>query len=283
MYRVAWDLVFGTEAQRANAIAQVDSIPPYTARQLFNAIRHPTDGDLRAAVLPRLIERDLPPFPYAEVLVASSLEQGRVDTALAQMRRWPLNPFSSACLPAVSLSLGVPLPDSTLRTHLEPSRLGADASPRQYMCAGIYLVERGRSDELPALFDRLRAAGTEHGRSTAAIQRLVDELKGYRAFRAGNWARADTLWAGQQESDRWGAIWRGDLHRKRGRLREAEDWYQAAWRHPVAHERLGRLYEQMDEPKKARAAYQRFIEAWKNADPALQDRVQAARQRLTDT
>ena len=282
MYRVAWDLVFGAEARQANALARVDSIPPYTARQLFNTIRHPTDGDLRAAVLPRLIRRDLPPFPYAGILVASSLGQGQVDTAQAQMRRWPLEPFSSTCLPAFALSLGVSLPDSVLQARLNPSRLERSAAPELIMCAGIYLVEQGRSEALPALFERLRTAGTEQGWSAAAMQRLVDEVRGYRAFRAGSWARADTLWAGQLETDRWGAIWRGDLHRERGRLREAEDWYQAAWRHPVAHERLGQLYEQMNEPENAREAYQRFIKAWKNADPELQPRVKTVRQQLTE-
>jgi hypothetical protein len=40
------------------------------------------------------------------------------------------------------------------------------------------------------------------------------------------------------------------------------------------------LYEQMDKPEKAADAYRRFIVAWKDADPELQDRVEQARQRL---
>jgi hypothetical protein len=39
----------------------------------------------------------------------------------------------------------------------------------------------------------------------------------------------------------FGAIWRSDLYRKLGDLEKAEGWYLAAWRHPVAHERLEAL------------------------------------------
>ncbi len=272
------------DTRRKTARARLDTVPAHAAQQLFNAIRHPTDGDVRAAVLPKLIERGLPNFSY--FLVTSSLAQGKVDTALAQMRTWPFSPSWSTCLSAWSMSLGVPLPDSVLQAHLEPSKIEAGADPDQYLpdqylCAGLSLVEQGRSEDLSALFDRLRTAAAEEGMSTADIQRRVDEVKGYRAFRAGNLERADTLWAGQQQAKRWGAIWRGDLYREKGQLEKAEGWYQAAWRHPVAHERLGQLYDEMGKPKKARAAYQRFVEAWKNADPELQPRVEKARRRLT--
>lgn len=48
----------------------------------------------------------------------------------------------------------------------------------------------------------------------------------------------------------------------------------------VAHERLGMLYEEMGERDKAAAAYGRFIDAWEDADPQLQDRVEIAERRL---
>jgi hypothetical protein len=49
---------------------------------------------------------------------------------------------------------------------------------------------------------------------------------------------------------------------------------------PLVHERLGRIHEQMGAPDEAQAAYRRLITAWANADPELQPRVEAARQRL---
>jgi hypothetical protein len=40
------------------------------------------------------------------------------------------------------------------------------------------------------------------------------------------------------------------------------------------------LYEEMNKPEKAKAAYERFVEAWNDANPELQNRVQTARERL---
>jgi tRNA A-37 threonylcarbamoyl transferase component Bud32/tetratricopeptide (TPR) repeat protein len=49
---------------------------------------------------------------------------------------------------------------------------------------------------------------------------------------------------------------------------------------PAIRERLGQLYENLGKPDKAAENYRTFIELWKNADPELQPRVAAARQRL---
>ena len=49
---------------------------------------------------------------------------------------------------------------------------------------------------------------------------------------------------------------------------------------PRVHERLGQLYEAKGDPQKAADHYRAFIELWKNADPELQPRVAAARERL---
>ena len=47
-----------------------------------------------------------------------------------------------------------------------------------------------------------------------------------------------------------------------------------------SHERLGRLLEAKGDRTRAAAHYAKFVELWRNADPELQPRVQAARQRL---
>ncbi|MGI9141427.1 MAG: protein kinase domain-containing protein [Gemmatimonadaceae bacterium] len=48
-----------------------------------------------------------------------------------------------------------------------------------------------------------------------------------------------------------------------------------------AHERLGRLFEARGDRARASAHYSKFIELWRSADPELQPRVQAAKQRIT--
>ena len=49
---------------------------------------------------------------------------------------------------------------------------------------------------------------------------------------------------------------------------------------PVAYERLGELYEGKGDKQKALEYYGKFVELWKNADPELQPRVQAAKKRM---
>jgi tetratricopeptide (TPR) repeat protein len=49
---------------------------------------------------------------------------------------------------------------------------------------------------------------------------------------------------------------------------------------PYVHEHLGALYEAKGNTERAARHYATFVDLWKNADPALQPRVAAARQRL---
>jgi hypothetical protein len=67
-----------------------------------------------------------------------------------------------------------------------------------------------------------------------------------------------------------------------GRLADAERYFRTLlWsERPLFADRLGQVYERMGEREKAREAYQLFLTAWRDADPALQPRVEAARQAL---
>ncbi|HVZ48821.1 MAG TPA: hypothetical protein VG916_08565, partial [Gemmatimonadaceae bacterium] len=58
------------------------------------------------------------------------------------------------------------------------------------------------------------------------------------------------------------------------------DWELDPIALPLIHERLGQLYETLNQPDKAAEHDRAFIEMWKNADPELQGRVRAARERL---
>jgi len=281
-YRLAIDLVFGTAEERRAAFRGLDTLDTSTIREHWFAFDHPSDAAVLDSVLHRLDQRVPGSGLFAMMRTAHYLERGRIDEALVQLKRDP--PLVGVLLSGVH-SVGVPLPDSVLRAHLEPARIGENATPRLLQSAGFYLVNQNRADELSTVLDRLRdAAGTaarrdRDGIPDSEIQRMVDEVRGYRAFRAGNLERAERLWSAQSH---WtpGALWRGDLHRRLGAPKKAEDWYWAAWPFPLADERLGRLYEEMGKPEKAQAAYERFVTAWSDADPALQDRVETARERL---
>lgn len=163
----------------------------------------------------------------------------------------------------------------------DPNALQDNRMLARLLCEGIRLVEQGREAELDDLFRRMRSIQSEDDRATDfEVQAAVDEIKGYSAWKGGNLEAAAAQWEDSNDSGVWGAIWRGDLYRDLGKLQTAEGWYVAAWKHPVAHERLGYLYEEMGKPEEAVAAFRRFIEAWKNADASLQKRVQAARERV---
>jgi serine/threonine protein kinase/tetratricopeptide (TPR) repeat protein len=281
-YRLAIDLVFGTAEERQAALRGLDTLDMSTIREHRFALQHPADAAVLDSVLRRLDRRAPGSGLFAMMRTAHYFERGRIDEALVQMKRDP--PLAGVLLSGMN-SVGVPLPDSVLRTHLEPARIGENASPRLLQSAGLYLVNQNRADELPTVLNRLQdAAGTatrfdRDGIPESEIERMVDEVQGYRAFRAGDLERAQRLWAGQSH---WtpGALWRGDLYRQLGRLTTAEGWYWAAWPFPLADERLGRLYEEMGKPEKAVAAYERFIDAWEDADPGLQNRVERVRKRV---
>lgn len=264
MLAVAMDLVFGPPDQRQAALDSLEANPPTPF-----ALHHPTDGDLWI----QMLENWEPPVVQSLFwrLAGANFWHGHVREAYRRAEdRWA--PGETACLLAYGSSLEMPVPDSLTRQYLAPERLPEDAAKEHLKCTGLYLVDHGHGERLAEVLGRLE--------SKKGSEPLAEEVRGYRAFRAGNLQDAERLWAGHNESERVGAIWRGDLYRELGELRTAEGWYQAAWQVPLAHERLGRLYEKMGKPKKARVAYQRFIEVWKDADPQLQGRVETARERL---
>jgi tetratricopeptide (TPR) repeat protein len=51
---------------------------------------------------------------------------------------------------------------------------------------------------------------------------------------------------------------------------------------PRAYKRLGELYEKRGNRAKALEYYGRFVELWRDADPALQPAVREVRQRMAE-
>ncbi len=280
-YQAFWDLSFGSPERQQKAWTRLDTLPVPDVQNLGwlrLPLLHPTDRALQAQVIRRVAEREGTDRPqYNRSLFLNHLERGQMEAAASLVGKLP-EEWSSGCGWALSLSLGYPVPDSILRPNLEPSQVEPDVLG----CAPFYLVEKGRSEEFDAVLDRLQGRMEQEGASEQAIETTVNELRGYRAWTTGDLTQAEKLWSGRKHggSHLFGALWRGDLYRELGQRQTAEDWYLAAWIHPVAHERLGQLYEEMDRPEEAAAAYERFVSAWEDADPELQPRVEAARKRL---
>jgi len=278
LYQIADDIVFGTKAQRERAFGRLDtvtvrgrSLQQFTP--LTNSLKHPTDVSSLLKAFQVLDARSSTGAAVERWLPIVHFRMGQVDAATARLQDDPAQ--SGACLLAREHSIGTPLPDSLLRTRLTPSALPSNPSLSALHCSGLYLATTGRTAAFEQVLQRIEARD-----SIARRRVLLDELKGYRAWKNGNRQRAERLMAGTNASRWWGALWRGDLYRTLGKREKAESWYTTAWEHPVAHERLGRLYRQMGKPREAAAAYRRFIRTWMDADSSLRPRVQRARDTL---
>lgn len=285
-YRVVLDLAFGDAGARRQALARLDSIPMPRVWHLglWHALHHPADGEPLEELLRSLIERPGRKHEryFRQRLVLRALRRGEIAEALDLQREIQLPHFARHL--AMSVSLGGVRPETVARYLADPLELDEDASPPQLLTVAMYLVERGHGDQIDSLIRRyrwsLRSVG-DGALSSREVERRVRGLRGYRAWKSGELDRAARLWSVPNVFGSRGAIWRGDLYRSRGQLEKAERWYLGGWLHPVAHQRLGRLYEEMGRPEEAAAAYRRFIAGWEDADERLQPRVDRVRGRLS--
>ena len=284
MYRTALDLAFGDDRVRRRALRWMDTARIHEYWLAFGPLESPEELGTLDSVLRTLLRRDdLSDSPYARVLFLYDVLGGRIRRALADHERYGLGRTLASCAFARAATLGYPVPGPIGRKHLSLEALPADAPADRLRCSALYLIEQGRGDRLPSLVSRIRGSvdtAAEGGVSAGHLRAVVDELRGYRAWKEGELERAADLMGRSNEAGAAGALWRGDLHRQLGHTGRAEGWYRAAWRHPLSFERLGRLYERTGDTARAVAAYRRFIAGWAEADEPLRERVSRVRARV---
>ena len=288
---LAHRLIFGSPDARRDALAALDTIPVGSSSDFALAftLSHPADGAVSEAVSRRLLQRRaLPPGRrrgWTGLLVRALLDQGKPGEAIRALEDADLSPAGAGKgLVVRLLTLDYPVPDSIARAALEVSAPPETAEVPRVFDQGLRLLERGEESDLPGVLRvlkrRMDSSDGEEGPGRAAVHSR--ELRGYAAWKDGRLREARRLWSESNPAGQFGAVWRGDLYLDLGELQTAEGWYLAAWPMPIAHERLGQLYEEMDRPEDAAAAYRRFIAAWENADPELQPRVDSARKRVKE-
>lgn len=79
--------------------------------------------------------------------------------------------------------------------------------------------------------------------------------------------------------------WLAGIHRDLGNLREAERYYRPflTWDpDPRVSYELGKLYDDLGEPDKARHMLEFFVTNWSDADPLMQPLVEDAKRRLVE-
>jgi class 3 adenylate cyclase/tetratricopeptide (TPR) repeat protein len=298
--RRALAIAFGDSASRAAAISALDTVPAATVLLLARSyLRHPRFLPLAERLLASAVARD--PDPHATAYLASvRLARGRVRDGLATLAGPDVSPGLRAASLYTLLQLGSRIDERVLERDLA-LRGSGDEGEVAIFHAGAHAADGGRwpEHETAAAALRERAQGRlAAGDSTAwrfgdAAARALDAYRIWRDGRADE--AAPLLEAAQREATGYGderalvnatiRLWLGELFRETGALRKAERYlrsrpaehYQpSAPDEPLALLRLGRLYEELNEPAAASEAYESVASVWRDADPELRAVVQEA-------
>lgn len=109
----------------------------------------------------------------------------------------------------------------------------------------------------------------KNGRPSEALRMLETARPGLRPYNS-NSALPHGWWAGQ-------------ILLELRRPAEAARFFRAQWGDPLSHYELAKIYDALGQREKARAEYEVFLAAWKDADPELQPIVLEARKALPGT
>ena len=193
-------------------------------------------------------------------------------------------------------SFGMPLPES-LERDLEFQTVETDTF--SWFFAGAYAADRGRWPEHATAVQAFRTAAGQPGRDSIDLRAFggaATALEGYGLWKRGRAPEAlPLLTTGQR--DMVGpspAVWPNPLARRwiglllleLDKPAEAVPYLQTLWpgsiiRDPFAAYEIGRAYAELGENQKAIEAYQEALLAWRDADPVLKPRIDAARREIT--
>ncbi|HYO46561.1 MAG TPA: tetratricopeptide repeat protein [Gemmatimonadota bacterium] len=167
-----------------------------------------------------------------------------------------------------------------------------------WFLAGAYAADRGRWAEHAAVVQAFRAAARQTGRDSLdsrAFGGAANALEGYGLWKRGRAREALPLMtAGQRDMvgvslatgpNRLVCRWIGLLLLELGKPAEAIPYLQAMWpgfifRDPFTAYEMGRAYAELGENRKAVEAYEEALHAWRDADPVLKPRIEAARREI---
>jgi class 3 adenylate cyclase/tetratricopeptide (TPR) repeat protein len=187
---------------------------------------------------------------------------------------------------------------ATLPEPLERVLAFQSADTNDWLLEGAYAADRGRWSEHDAAVRALRAAGREAERDSIdarAFGGTADALEGYGLWRRGRTGEAlPLLIAGQrdmvgyaypnEEPPRLVCWWIGLLFLELGKPEEAIPYLPqahtfASWNPYVAYD-VARAYAAAGKNREAVERYRYALTAWRDADPVLRPRVDAARREL---
>jgi serine/threonine-protein kinase len=292
--RLAYALAWGDSAGRALAWATIDtldaSLMVSTGIFLHNGRFLPISEALYRQSLTRLDQVQGCVACFWAILFF----EGKFEEALRLLDH-PLVDTQRRVLWAYTLHrLGVTLPE-TLQRDFE--FWAADTT--RWFVAGAYAADRGRWPEHAAVVQAFRAVARQAGRDSIDSRAFGGEasvLEGYGLWKRGRAQEALPLLTaglrdmvgyslpllGQRQLAR---RWTGLLLLELGKPAEAVPYLQTLWpgftvRDPFTAYEMGRAYAELGENRKAIEAYEEALLAWRDADPFLKPRIEAARREI---
>jgi tetratricopeptide (TPR) repeat protein/TolB-like protein len=214
-----------------------------------------------------------------------SLQHGALDEGMARFDEPGVPPSWGICAPAILYVQGFPVAEERVESVMNDA-VGDTTNRFVARCGALYAAERHRWDDVAMFVSRLESiAGRflESGDSSNArhVAALAQGARGIAEWKRGRpEAGLALLEAARRDNGLINLEFIGDLQLELGNYRDAVRYYRADWTWPVSRLKLARAYELLGDPDKARDAYAYFVEAWSDADPALQPMVEQAKQAI---
>ncbi|HEY7472491.1 MAG TPA: adenylate/guanylate cyclase domain-containing protein [Gemmatimonadota bacterium] len=293
-FRHALALLWGDEATRTSARATVDTLDSEDAINVEWLADHPRFHPLAVEIASRLRQRE--DWASPQRLARTYLLGGDLDAALAV--------YDDARMPRgqregwlfAMHEMGIPIGDGRM-TELGSFAAVDTVSRSKAFYVAALAAEQGHwadFDQAAARLRgdarRLRAEGDSLGYRFA--EGLSQGVDGYAAWKRGESQKARALLeVARHEATGFGGdafpvfvirYWLGTIALEENRPADAERYFHSYFwvDRTLVSDRLGQAYEAAGDRDKAREAYELFVMAWKDADPPLQPRVEAARQAL---
>jgi class 3 adenylate cyclase/tetratricopeptide (TPR) repeat protein len=296
LVRAIYDLGFGDAPAKERAWRTMEANPDELVPIALQDFRHPRFIDVEGQLYDIAARTG---NVNASVLGAwNEMHRGRPAAALERVKAPGFFPVARIGILVTAEIQGTSVPAAEIEEALaiDPEDLPSDV-PRAllFFFRGAWAADQGREPDRAADRGALRdLAARARVEGDSATARFADgaglALDGLLAWKRGDLelaeefleeARVEATGHGPQwsvnDAIRW---WLAEVLVEQGKLHEAEPYFASLWNHTVADKRRGDLYSQLGEPEKAREAYERFLTAWRDAEPEMAPTVARVRQAL---
>ena len=306
-YRLALALGFGDSASRGQALASLDTVETGILVGAQGDLNHPSHLPIKIEAL--RIARDRPDAPWFlfHFQLAALAELGQFDAAmevLDDVLDDPAVPFWARKLDLFGLYLaGMDLSSDQLAREFALAKADtASYGAFAHFVAGVVAADQGKWGDYEAVLGRAhgevrRRRAVEDTTAARMFDGVARALQGYALWKRGQPAEAlPQLEAVQRDmrgsaggfaeenlndAVRW---WLGQLLVELDRPRDALVYFRTrdtggGWL-PFQEFESAKIYEELGEFEKARESYEYALLAWRDADPELRPRIEAAREGL---